>query len=368
MFDLVKIREGRDNFFTPLRILLALMVLAGHAVYVTTVRDSATAPVSSPTLFLGYELSYIAVNMFFILSGFLITKSMLRRNTLASFASARLLRIIPALTVYIFFVIVILGPFVTQLPWDEFFSHPGVYTQPAQVLSLFNTDVALPEAFIGNEEQVSSPQLWTLRYEAFAYIGTALLFSLGLLRRNWMVLALCILSMALWTTIHFSGIYDTLLPTFKMIIRFGLCYSLGASIYMCRDKLSFHITGLPILILIAALFRETVFFEIGLNICLAYFVFWAAYLKLPQFDFLKKSGDISYGIYIYHYCILQTVYYVHPNITALELFTLTLPITVILASMSWYIIEKPALAQKQKLANMFQVKPAPTKPIILAAE
>lgn len=366
MFDSVKIRDGHDNFFTPLRLLMALMVLFGHTFHVAQGHAFSVPAMAEPKMFLDYEMSYIAVNMFFIVSGFLVTKSILYRGNMADYASARILRIFPALAFHVLFVIFIMGPFVTQLPWAEFFSHPQVYTQPAQVLSFYETSMTLPAAFEGNPQQVASSPLWTLRYEVLAYMGTAMLFSLGLFRRNWMILVQCILCFAFWTAAHLSGVFETLMPTLKGIIRFGMCYSLGAAIYAYRDKFVFHITAVPILILTAALFRGTVFFEIGLNICLAYIIFWLAYMHLPKLNSLKKLSDISYGVYIYHYCILQWVYYVHPNITTFELFTLTLPITVILASVSWHFVEKPALAQKQKFARFLRFKTQPTKPAFLA--
>jgi len=60
----VKISEGHDNFFTPLRIIMALMVVLGHAAVVKTGNSSA-----EPGLFFAYTPSYTAVNAFFIVSG-----------------------------------------------------------------------------------------------------------------------------------------------------------------------------------------------------------------------------------------------------------------------------------------------------------
>ena len=71
MFQTVKIRDGHDNFFTPLRLLFATLVVIGHA-FAVALRD----PMSEPQLFFHYTFSYLAVNLFFIASGFLVTKSM----------------------------------------------------------------------------------------------------------------------------------------------------------------------------------------------------------------------------------------------------------------------------------------------------
>ena len=72
LFSGVKIRDGHDNFFTPLRLIFASLVVIGHA-YVVVLGGSE----HEPHVFYHYTFSYIAVNMFFIASGFLVTKSML---------------------------------------------------------------------------------------------------------------------------------------------------------------------------------------------------------------------------------------------------------------------------------------------------
>lgn len=356
MFNLVKIREGHDNFFTPLRLLMAVMVLVGHAFHVAEGSSYAHVGMAEPKIFFNYEASYLAVNMFFIVSGFLVTKSMLYRQNIAVYASARILRIFPALLFHVIFVMFVIGPIATQLPLATFFSDPQFYSQPLQVLSFYETSMTLPGAFEGNPQQVASIPLWTLRYEVLAYIGTVLVFSLGLLRNNWMILAQFILCVGAWLGLKFSGAYETLLPTLQVLLRFGICYSLGAAIYAYRKRLGFHILGLPIALLIAALFNNTPLFEIAINLCLAYFIFWAAYLKLPKLAGLSKISDVSYGIYIYHYCILQSVYYVYPSVTTLVLIAITLPVTVTLALVSWHVIEKPALGYKKQFADIIRFK------------
>ena len=83
-------------------------------------------------------------------------------------------------------------------------------------------------------------------------------------------------------------------------------------------------------------------------------------MKMPSLDWTKRLPDVSYGIYIYHWCVLQMLFYWMPHLGVLELFALTFPITVGLAALSWYIIEKPALRSKTQFANSmrkFGLKP-----------
>lgn len=96
--QIVHVRNGHDNFFTPLRLIFALLVMIGHAFAIA--HGDADR---EPQVFFHYTFSYLAVNLFFITSGFLVTKSMLYRGDSPAFVSARVLRIFPALAVHVFF-------------------------------------------------------------------------------------------------------------------------------------------------------------------------------------------------------------------------------------------------------------------------
>lgn len=346
MLKNVYIRDGHDNFFTPLRLLFALMVMVGHA-FMIAKRDLD----AEPTLYFDYTPSYLAVNLFFIASGFLVTKSMLYRRDKAAYSSARILRIFPALFVHVLFVMLIMGPFVTTLPLAEFFTHPDFYTQPLQVMSFYETNMVLPGALGSNHESIASGALWTLRYEVLAYIGTGLAFALGLMRKKWMLVAQFGLFAVLWPVAHLTGIYDTLSASAQAVLRFGLCYGLGAAIFAYREKLSFNILGLPVIGLFITLFHGTVLFEPLVNVWLGYFIFWAAYLQLPKFNRLQSLSDLSYGVYIYHWCILQWFFYKMPNLNGWQLLFLAIPVTFVLAHLSWHLVEKPTLKHKNSFAR-----------------
>ena len=341
MFQTVKIRDGHDNFFTPLRLLFAILVVIGHA-YAIGMRD----PMSEPQLFYHYTFSYLAVNLFFIASGFLVTKSMLYRGDVAEYSSARFLRIYPGLLVHVLFVMFIIGPLATSLALSEYFTHIDFLKQPFVVLSFISAQMWLPGIFESNAEHMGSAPLWTLRYEILAYIGTAIIFSLGLLKKKWMVLAQFIVPSIAWVAAHGLGVFEMMPGTVQSLLRFGIAYGLGATIYAYRDRLSFHVIGIPLIIGLAALLHKLQIFEVAMNVMLAYFVMWAAYIKAPKLNFLQKLSDVSYGVYIYHWCILQLLFMWMPKLSVTALFLITLPITFLLATLSWHFVEKPMLKHK----------------------
>lgn len=350
LFSGVKIRDGHDNFFTPLRLIFASLVVIGHA-YVVVLGGSE----HEPHVFYHYTFSYIAVNMFFIASGFLVTKSMLYRGDSASFISARALRIYPALIVHMLFVMVIIGPFVTNLPLKEFFSSPDWYLQPLKVLTFLDTDMALPGIFSTNSEQIGSGALWTLRYEFLAYIGTWLLFLIGGLRHKWMIAAQFILPCIAWVVCHQFGLFERLPATLESLGRFGIAYGLGAMLYAYRDQISFNALLIPVFLGACWLARGHVaVLEIFMNLMLAWGVMIAAYVKAPKLEWTQKLSDVSYGIYIYHWAILQSLFYFFPSFTVWPLIITCYLITLILSHASWRIVEKPTLGLKGPTSKLLQ--------------
>ena len=340
------IREGHDNFFTPLRLAFASLVVLGHA-YVIGLRDATM----EPSVLYHYSFSYLAVNLFFIASGFLVTKSMVYRGDTPSFISARVLRIFPALIIHVLFVMLIIGPLATKAPLAEFFSDPSWYLQPIKVLTFLDTDMTMPRIFETNGEQLGSAPLWTLRFEVLAYIGTLAVFSLGMLRKKWMVLSQFVLPSLGWIIGVSFGLFEHVPATIENLFRFGIAYGLGATIYAYRDRLSFSWLALGTLAVASYLLRETAVVEVIVNTLLAWVVFRIAYLRMPRFKWMQRIPDLSYGIYIYHWCVLQLLFYWVPHLSVLELFALSFPPTVGLAALSWYIIEKPALRSKTGFAN-----------------
>lgn len=348
----VKITEGHDNFFTPLRFIFAYLVLVGHA-FVVSSRDIQ----GEPSVFYNFTFSYLAVNLFFIASGFLVTKSMLYRKDAASYSSARFLRIYPGLIVHVLLLMLIFGPLTTSLSMSEYFSHKDTWMQPVYVLPFIKTEMYLPGILQGNEENMASAALWTLRYELLAYIGTLIAFLLGLLKHRWMLLAqFSVFAIALPVSL-ITGVYDDLPATFQNLLRFGVCYGLGAAIYGYRDKLNFHLVGIPLMFGFSALFSQTAVFEVLVMVAIGYMLFWMAYVKIPSLNWMQKLSDVSYGLYIYHWAVLQGVFMAWPTANAFQLILVSSPIAIGLSILSWKLVEKPALKLKNHMTKRLKFKP-----------
>ncbi len=87
--------DGRDNNFSLIRIIAAFAVLITHS-FALAIGTGEAEPFQK---FLGMTMGTIAVDIFFITSGFLVTSSLLTRQSVIEFVWARVLRIYPALLV-----------------------------------------------------------------------------------------------------------------------------------------------------------------------------------------------------------------------------------------------------------------------------
>ena len=106
--------KERANNFTLMRFFAALAVLYGHS-YDLSQGKPGSDPVTQYLLYpvWGDSLPGIAVALFFVTSGFLVTASYIQRESLIAFIEARILRVYPGLIIAVLFCVFIVGVFVT---------------------------------------------------------------------------------------------------------------------------------------------------------------------------------------------------------------------------------------------------------------
>ncbi len=163
--------QGRNNNFNLIRIMAAIAVLITHCFTITMVSDAAEPLRAS----LGMSLGDIAVDVFFITSGFLVTASLLNRQNCIEFAWARILRIMPALLVMLVLTVFGIGVFFTTLPVSTYLADAQTYQYLLHGATLIRgVDMTLPGVFESNPHHSVNAPLWTLPHEVQLYIfGTA---------------------------------------------------------------------------------------------------------------------------------------------------------------------------------------------------
>jgi peptidoglycan/LPS O-acetylase OafA/YrhL len=331
---------GRDNNTQLLRLLAATSVIAFHSCALTNRwGDDPLHRLTGDT-----NMGALGVNVFFVLSGFLITQSWLRRPRLPAYLAARALRIYPALIAAVALSI-FLGGLSSAWPWDTFLTDPMTRQFAANALG-WRVAFLLPGAFPSNPFPGGvNGSLWTLPVELRLYIGIAILGAAGVLaRRNRCALVLAAL------VVLFSMKPEWLpLPTQeKVVFELALLFALGSFCYVWRE----HI---PLSLVAAAAGLSLYLWNpggwvrgLGVALITAYTVLVLAYHPRVQAPRLNRGGDYSYGLYVYAFPIQQTILLHAPRLTTVELLIPAFLSTLALAAASWHFLELPILGLKSR--------------------
>lgn len=342
--------ERPANLLTPVRLLLALGVVLGHS-FVNIIGDGDPEPL----ILFNITISYAAVNGFFVLSGLLISRSFERRPDLIRFIVARALRLMPALIVLSLLAVFVFGPIFTALsPW-AYFTDTQNWRYLCDVLTFGNTSGGPAQIYPDNPWAGEfSASLWTLRYEALAYTGTVIIALTGLARTRTRVLVL--FAGAVLAFVAVRAVPGVLPDAFTHLSRFAMAYLLGAVLYAWRDSIRISVPLAIGITVLAFAFGPTASYEIVLNFALAAWIlvigFGLPAVLLP----LARIPDLSYGIYIWQWAVMQSLYALNLARDPLTMMALAIPLSAAIAAMSWFWIEKPALAQKTPLTAWLKSK------------
>jgi len=332
--------RGRDNNFNLIRFLAAFAVIYDHSFMVP---NGGEVPWIIHGINTG-DFGWYAVNIFFILSGFLVTKSWHSHQDILSFLFARLLRIFPALTMAAFVMAFVVGPLVCLCLITHYFADVQTWTYIPLTASLITPHAELHSVFehAPMKSVVNSP-LWTLRYEVISYAALAGLGVLGLFATRQRALASILFFFVgyLFVTLVTDWRDDSVF--LDSLMRFWLCFFLGTTAYLLSDRLIFRATAALVLLVGASLTYGTVLYELALQLALVYGILWVALVPGGSIRKFNELGDYSYGLYIFAWPVQQTAILLFPGLSPHELLVLVLPIVIAISMFSWHWIELPAI-------------------------
>ncbi len=355
--------SNRDNNFNLLRFIAAFVVLYTHSFSLLS-GDIYDEPLRRA---MDMSLGDIAVDIFFVTSGFLITSSYLNRGNLIAFAWARILRIYPGLIVAMIFCVFFIGVWFTSLSTSDYLTDPQTYQYFFKnIILFFGVEYNLPGVFLS--VPYASPvngSLWTLPYEVRMYAILAfILATIVFLRKKIafitfknILLFVGLFSLVILFVNHFYTLRETssFLPKF---IRLFSVFFVGAMFYVWKDsiKLSYKWFIIFAVLLVVSSIHKDVFF-IVYYLVLAYIIFFLAYVPsgfIRKFNYL---GDYSYGLYIYAFPVQQSLLAIYPNISIFNMVLVSFTITLILSILSWHLVEKKFLKMKNNykfIENIFK--------------
>lgn len=331
------------NSFDFIRFVAASAVVLTHA-FALSGRDQPH--IGSITL------GGVSVWAFFILSGYLISASWDQYPRFNVFFAKRALRIFPGLIVALFLTVVVCGFFYSTLGLLGYFRSPGTIAYFNNVL-LINTQYSLPGVFSHNiYPNAVNGSLWTLAYEflmylALAFFGVIRLFKKMPIEVFWVFLFALQIITIIGGFQHFD--FFILYFQFNLLITMGLMFFTGVLIQKKVKSIPLRpLYGLGAAILfIAVVTIVPKITELAAATILAYSLF--ALGSSPHMSWFGRYGDFSYGIYIYHFPIMQMVVASTGTHTPFRLFAVVWPISVIAGATSWWLVESRFLKLKKKI-------------------
>jgi peptidoglycan/LPS O-acetylase OafA/YrhL len=329
------------NNFDLIRFLLAVVVVIAHI-----------SSFSQTTVVLKLEEIFnpkAAVDGFFIISGFLIFMSFERSSSLFNYIKKRSSRILPG---YISVIVICAFAlfFVSDVNFQEYFNLEFVKYIFFNIVTLNFLQPTLPGVFETHSTSAINHPLWTIKVEIMFYIVVPFIAYILTKTNKLLAIIIIYLSSILYSTVvmQFS---DRLQPDLLIQLEQQLpgqmaFFISGALLYYYYEKFHNHILFFllsAVFILIVHNQAMEIYFLYPLALAVVVIYFSLIFKYLGNFG---KYGDFSYGIYIWHFPILQV--FVHYQM--FENPWLGIPLSLIciflVSFLSWHWIEKPFLSRR----------------------
>lgn len=326
--------NSAKNNFDLLRLLLASTVFVAHLQFLM---GSITVEATQG------GLSKIAVESFFIVSGFLVFMSFENSRSVAEFLKKRVRRIYPGY-VAVVLLCAMLGSMISSLPLREYYNNEWMKYLISNLLFLNFLHPTLPGVFENNRLNFVNASLWTIKIEVAFYLMVPVVAALARkFGRLAIMIALYCLSFAYAYLCHQQAektglyLYQELGRQLPAQIMFFMS---GALLYYYFDTIKIYSHWLAAISAAYLVFfvgkAPSFLYAASLGIVVIYFA--QCFRYLGNFG---RYGDISYGVYIYHFPVVQTlivagVFAHNPLFGAL----IAVIAVFTMAFVSWHFVEK----------------------------
>ena len=335
------------NAIGALRLLFASLVIVAHS---PEMLDGSLRREPLHMLFGGMSFGALAVDAFFLISGYLIAASFASSASPAAYFSKRILRIYPAFVVCSVFCVFVVAPLAgAQLATLE----PSAWARLGYRLLMLKAP-EVEGAFAGLPYPALNGSAWTISYEFRCYILAALFGMAGLYRRPKAYLALTAIVLlanlaVTWPggpALDAPGWIQALFGDPRQDLRLLGAFMVGTCFWLHRSApLHGRWVALATPLLIGLMFTQ--FAETALVLLGGYILFWVAFTtRWKPLLTINAKDDISYGIYLYAWPIGALLIWCWRSIPMPLLSLVTFAGAAVLGAASWFLVEQPALKWK----------------------
>ncbi len=351
------------NNFGALRILLAAAVVFSDSFLLG---DGVTNADPMKRFNHGQAITgHVAVDLFFIMSGHLVTLSLISEASLGRYFWHRIRRMYPG------FIFAAMFSFLVVLPLAGGSITPpvrlgaaGDFVYRALRLGSPTYSGAFPANPFPGEVNLS---LWSIPYGFWCYILAAVLSAIGVLRsqrRVWILATLegMAITFGVWAliahffpephwvmvTIGYPGVWARVLPMFLS----------GMTLAAVKDRMPVNGWIAVAAVALLAIAAQIPFaWAPMIAIAGAYLLFYCAYTPKPRLWRVTARGDPSYGMYLLSFPIQQMIVrmYTHGmpgrTMNPYLLFAVSLAPSLAAGYVSWWMVERWFLAQQRPEAS-----------------
>ncbi|WP_373651999.1 acyltransferase family protein [Schlesneria sp. DSM 10557] len=341
------------------RFWLAVLVIFSHS-YALAEGHEENEPLG---LFTHGQLNSgpFAVCGFFIISGFLITHSWLRSKSAVDYLKKRAFRIYPGFIVVVLLGVFVIAPFVSE---NLHFGVKRLLTIPISLLALRNVD--LREAFVNNPYPgTMNGSLWSIPYEFKCYLAVMAIGAAGMLtRRRGLVPWLFLVTLIAGALYPFfpvpaldKGPFAAIVGSAEAWSRVFPYFIAGLAFYVYRKSIPFStpLFVASVIAFVAASFAPPAG-RFVFPFAITYALFWFSFHPAIHFENWSRYGDFSYGIYLYAFPIQQLIALSMPGVSAITMFFIATPLSILAGAISWHLVEKHFLKMKHRPAKPVEVK------------
>lgn len=333
----------KSNNLQLMKFLSAIAVIVAHAFPLSGNGDYDYLE----TLTAGQiDLGQLAVSIFFLTGGVLITKSMIRLKTARSYFYARIIRILPPLIVVVLLCI-LGGSLITQLTISEYYTSSETYKYLLNMILIpYHT---LPGVFVHNEYiSTVNGSLWTLPVEFLCYIACYIIYKLqGLKEKNILFFFLLYLALAV-AGYRFADLYPQF-ETISALLQPCYFFLLGILCYTYKDKIP-----LRGFLFVASLIGTCAGFVlhqkyIAVWVFLPYLILYLAFMEKQISNIFSFLGNYSYTIYLCAFPIQQFITELYGgSMDLIKHLLLSIPCSVAVGVILFHAFEKPIVTYLQK--------------------
>jgi peptidoglycan/LPS O-acetylase OafA/YrhL len=342
--------RGWTNGFDYLRIILASCVVGWHTLF-SSYGSLAELPVLASW---SRSLIIMILPMFFAMGGFLVTASLLRSRSVTEYLLLRVLRFWPGLLAVIAVSALVVGPLVTTDSLKTYFFQTEFLDYWLTAFGEIHYE--LPGVFRENPAVgIVNISLWTIPWEFSCCVALCGLIIFKNLQRPRVLIAIAIgLSIFIPLLAFFTHTTFSLFerPPGHLLV---LCFIPGVLFYFFRYSIPVRFDLFVFALLVSLLLLSKAKTSYLAPFFIAYATMYLGVLHPPKFG-IMKTGDYSYGIYLFGFLVQQIAVDLLPACRIWWVNGLvSLPVATIFAMMSWHLIESPILKRKKALLSTLEI-------------